>query len=291
MKIQNQSTVSYVFRNFFYLLPFTLLPALLLAFSSSTVTNLTPFDLLAEMGKSIYIGGYDITDFYSDVYSYLTFINISERWWVWLLGILAAFFSLCCTFSAVERHMRLGVRQFTRALFYINDCFLPLLSYLLLIFVAGEFFSLVASGFILLVYTIGLSATSLFAVTAVIIVLQYLVFSVIFIFTICTVPARLMERYRLNIAISYSAQLVGKSFFKIFGAFLLILAVSGSLLVFSKFLLSYSPKEYGAILHMAVATLFNIFWLMAAPAFSLRTYISLTGSERKDLEKRLFIKG
>ncbi len=286
MKIQNQSTISYVFRNFFYLLPLTLLPALLLAFSSSTINYLTPVDLLAKMS----IGGYDIVFFYNDVYCYLTLLNTSPRWWVWLLGIAAAFISLCGTFSAIERHMRLGVKQFSRALVYINDCFLPLLSYLILVFIAGELLALISSGFILLSYTIGLRAWPLFTASAVIIALQYLIFSVLIIFTICTVPARLMERYRLNIAISYSTQLVGKKFFRIYGAFLLILFISGSLLAFSKYLLSYSPKEYGEIPHMAVSTLFNIFWLMAAPAFSLRTYSSLTDSERKDLETKLFLK-
>lgn len=290
MKTQSSSAISYVFRNILYLLPFTLLPALLLAFSTSTVNNSTPIDLLMEMGALANGSGYEILNFKDHIYSYLSFINFTNRWWIWLLGLFAAFISLCCTFPAVERHMRLGVKQFTRVLFYINDCFFPLLSYLIIMMATVEVLSLVGSGIILLVYTAGLRAWPLFAVTAIVIFLVYLIFSIILVFTVCTVPARLMERYRLNIALSYSTQLVGKNFFRVYGSFVLIIAVSGGLLTLSKSLLSLFPAEYSETLHMIVSTLFNIFWLTAVPAFSLKTYIFLTDSERKDLKTRLFLR-
>ncbi|MEG1528000.1 MAG: hypothetical protein RR248_04025 [Clostridia bacterium] len=286
MRKQSDSSISYVFRNFFFLLPFCILPALLMAFATTSYANLTPIDFLIKILKQQ--EAFVLTDFFNDVYIYFSLINFTPRWWAWALGGILAVLSLCCTFSAVERHMRLGIKRYNNLATYINESFLTVFSYAFLLICCCELLALATSGLILLVISTTTRKWIIIAISLLLIVLFFTIITIIVVATLCTVPSRLMDGYKLNVAMSYSAQIVSKSFGIVFIKLWVLVIASLLVLGGSNVILNLFPSFLSRYIHLIVATAFALFWLIEIPAFSFKTYIDLTNGERKDLKTNLF---
>lgn len=285
MRTPKASSIFYMLRNAVFLLPLTILPAVLLAFSQTPVINFTQVDFFVKFAQNL--DAFEIKNFTIDLYRYFTSINTSNLWWLWLFGVIALFISFSLTLPYIERHMRLGVRSYSRLLSMLNESVLLMLPYLICVLAAYEVVSLIICGMIYLFFLMGMGGLTLFGLSIVVALLLYIVFFMLFALTICSVPSMLCDGYKFNVAISYSARLVSTHFGKVLAQLFVPMALSFVLLGASRYLMAVLPL-YTELTHLLVSFLFYLFWVNYLPVYAMRDYTLLTEGVRKDLKVKLF---
>ncbi|MDD3831563.1 MAG: hypothetical protein PHW00_02775 [Clostridia bacterium] len=285
MRQQSTSSLSYFFRNFFYLLPLCIVPSFLLGLSCtnrSFYTFVDFFYMLFTQGDG-FIG----TDYYNGAYKYFSFLNFSSSWWIWVIGWIVLFIACCVLFPMIEKHMRLGIRRYRRLSSYNFNILLVVMLYFLLMATYIECFNLITSAVVFSCYKVGLRGLSITIISAVMFMVDIFYILYAYTMTACAIPSKLMDNYNFNIAVSYSIQLVAGKYWstyaKILAGFMLSIGVAS----ISKYLfLTYS--WYLPIYHTIILTMLFLFWLMMFCIFGLKTYISLTDGQRRDLSTSLF---
>ncbi len=260
-----ESTIRYVIRNFFYLALFALIPAVLF---TMFLTPVSQIQLLRNLRN-----GAVIENWFEDAYVYLSFINFN-RIWMWLLSFLVLTVTSGITIAATEQHMALGVRR-KNVFRLLNDSILLILPYVLFCLVLYEVLAMTFSGLIVLASML-FSGTVLFVITLLLLIALGALTVVCAAYSICTVPCMLEEGYSFGTAVGYSISLVSghlwKTCISLFICYLCTFAVEAVTVFFAE-------KAFYAVRFCAL-----LFWFVYLPAFSVRKYFELTGSERKDLE-------
>lgn len=149
MKYTAQST-KYVFKNFFYIFPFAVFPALL--FSISTDENALRKVLTVLFEKRI-------SDWeFFELFRAISFLNFSswEASIFGFVGMLALVVSIALFMALLDKHFRFGKRTYNGIGAKLNDNFVSTCGYTLLLFVLYELWSLVAAAFLYLTSRISL---------------------------------------------------------------------------------------------------------------------------------------
>lgn len=285
MKTTKASSISYIFRNFLFLLPITVLPAIILGISKSQQMDFSVLSFLIKFGKDT--SGYVIDDFFLDVYRYFSCVDTSSNWLLWAVGILLAIVSYCIVIGMAERHMRLGARSYSKILRILNDTILFVLPYAFFVFLIYELCALIMCGMIFLLAKMGITAGALFALSVVITFVGNMIFIFIYELTMLTIPSMLTDGYTFNVAASYSARLISDNFGKVLVKIALPAVVTLVALTISRYILD-SSVLYQPGFHFVVSFLFYLFWLYYLPCLSMSEYIRLTDGVRKDLQVKLF---
>lgn len=288
MRKGKKSTLVYILKNFMFMLPLVILPAALLGFSNAFSVDNTPADFFINYAKQITsLSAFTMDNFTYDLFNYFTSVNLSANWWVYLLGAVTLFFSLCMTVSAVERHMRLGMRSYSSIFSMLNESLLSVLPYFLIMTLGYEFISIVICGMIYLFYVMNIGGWLLFFLSLAVTVIFYAVYMVFMMLSICTVPSMLSDGYRFNVAVSYSARLVSTKLksimLKFYGTFL----VAWLIKVISRYLFT-TMAWYPMTVHIIISILYYVFWCMFLPVFAMKIYNDLTEGVRNDIRVSLF---
>lgn len=297
MRTQRDSSIAYFFRNFFYLTPLALIPAVMFGITPTlagwTANSVYEPKTIVNLFVNIFHSISDPTkftgeNFYQDIYSYISLMGNINYWWLWVIDAILAIFVMCCLFSAVERHMRLGVKQFGRLFTNVNDTIVPLLAYCVIMFAFYELLSVLASAFIYLFTTLELLQVTVFILSCLVMVVFLFIVLAVFTLTCLTIPCRIMDGYKFNVAVSYSCQLVGKKYWRVFSRLLLMLVVSLALFMSLRFIIAYNSFKIAPVIDTIVSVIFNLFWVEMIPIFCTRTYFSLTDGKRNDIKQKLF---
>lgn len=288
MKRGKKSTLVYIVKNFWFMLPIVALPAVLLGFVRASQYDNSPADFFISLFRHSSGGSeFKIENFSFDLFGYFTGFNLGADWWIYLLGLISLFFALCMTVSAVERHMRLGLRSYTKIFTMLNESILAVLPYFVLALFLFEFISLIICGMIYLFYVLNISGWLLFFLSLGVTVAFYALYATFFLLTILTVPSMLSDGYRFNVAVSYSARLVSTRlgiviarFFGTFGIAWVIQSVSNYLLV--------NAPWYPSAAHVLVSIIYYLFWCCFLPVFAMKNYVDLTEGVRNDIRVSLF---
>jgi hypothetical protein len=288
MRRGKKSTLVYILKNFWFMLPLTILPAALLGFVKAVQYDNTPADFFLKLFLSITNNqSLVVNNFAQDLFGYFTSISISENWWIYLLGLTSLFFSFCMTISSVERHMRLGLKSYTRILSMLNESIMAVFPYFMLALLSYEFIGLIICGMIYLFYVFNINGWLLMVLSLTVCVVFYIIYAVFITLTICTVPSILSDGYRFNVAVSYSARLVSKKLGVMLGRLIGTFAVSWIILTASNFLYA-NAKWYPHALHIVISVVYYLFWACFLPVFSMKNYTELTEGTRKDIQVSLF---
>ncbi len=279
--MKKASSLRYIYKNFFKLVLIVVIPAAFLAlFRSDYIIS----DFFVNFAKNI--KGFTIEDFYKDVFRYFSFINFDSfgNFILWFLSASVAVVGLGALFSAVERHMRLGVPVNFSLVPLINDSLVIVLPFAGVVFLSCELLGLVTSGIISLLFLIIKSKQVLFAVCLLLVVILYALYFAFVALVCLSVPASLIDGYSFNYSAATSINLVKENLLRITAA--LVLPLLGTMLVVSllKLLFSlFSPTAQdicGTITWTIVYTL----WMVYFPVLTIRYYMHLTGMERIDTQ-------
>lgn len=265
-------SIKYVLRNFLYVIPFVVIPALFLSFSLDRVAL-----------NAVINGGLD-GDIHAwtfgEVFRAVSIFNFGS-WKSVLFGFLGVVLLVVCVamlMALLEKHMRIGKRSFNGIFSKLNDNLVSTCGYALLLLGIYELWSLVAAALLFFVSRIGTLLIA-YALTAVVllgmhVVLLYLV-SLIYLW----LPCMQITGFRATEALYYSSQLSSPVKWKILiGQLFVLLIVEGLICVCALFaptpLLFYL---FTAALYAAMIAVYCVRMQIA--------YFDLDHIERADLRK------
>jgi hypothetical protein len=201
---------------------------------------------------------------------------------VWgVLGFIALLtLSSCLLFSYTERHMKFGIRSFLKSFRSVNYALGVLFPALLVIIGIEELFSFLTALFINL---FGLSASPVISVVIPLVFLLMML-AMFFLYTMLMmwVPVKMVTGYTHKDSLRYSIRLSQGRQVKF------ILGVAAPFLLVTP-LLALTRRFFPAgIVNVAVFTLLYALVIAYIEVFLMLTYFDITGTERKDIEKKLF---
>ena len=134
----------YVIKNFFYLLPFVVLPALFFSVS-------TDEEAIGCLMETLLVGDFSNLHF-SHIFRAISIFNFSSWKAVFsgVIGIVALVFCVALLMAMLEKHMRIGKRTFNGVFSKLNDNFISTCGYALLLLAIYELWTLFTSALLFL---------------------------------------------------------------------------------------------------------------------------------------------
>lgn len=148
----NKQTVKYVLKNFIYLIPFAILPALLFSFS-------TDEEAIIRVVKAIFSWNLSSWSFF-DLFRAISVLNFGS-WRSLVFGIIGILLIVPCVallMAWLEKHFRIGKRTFNGLWGKLNDNFISTCGYSVLLLVIYEVWALLTSALLFFVSRIGITA-------------------------------------------------------------------------------------------------------------------------------------
>ncbi len=141
MKYTIQS-VKYIFKNFWYILPFVIIPALFFAMSTDQEAIYCVIDVLFNG---------DVSSFhFSHLFRAISFLNFAS-WKAVVFGLLAivvVIISVAMLLALLDKHMRIGKRTYNGLLSKLNDNLISTAGYTLLLLIIYEVWALITAALI-----------------------------------------------------------------------------------------------------------------------------------------------
>lgn len=278
----SQSVFAYMLKNIGTLILMALPPSIILVLSKDA-RNIPAFFIgIIKKGA-----GYEIKDYFSDVYSYFSAISFNSFWGflLWCLGILLLIVCMGMLFSSVEKKMRLGVSAGVKWLDMINDSVMLLLPYVGVVLLGYEVVGLLCSGFAALIFAVFRSGIAMLTVGLAFTVAIYGFYAVLFSYISLTVPCMMSDGYSFRYAAAYSVSLVQKENKRVIMSVVMPYAVCVVILtVVTGILAGTNSSEVLTETVTKIVTFVEmVFYLMYFPVVSMRNYMLLTGGKRRDL--------
>ena len=131
-------TTKYVAKNFIFLLPFAIIPALFLAFSLNQESILYIYETIKN-------GGWEID--FLHIFRAVSLFNFADGWTIFLgaLGVILLVPCIAMIMAFLEKHMRIGKRTLSGIFQKLNDNLLSTVLFITLIALVYQLWSLVTS--------------------------------------------------------------------------------------------------------------------------------------------------
>ena len=270
MIAKRKSASAYLFRNFFHIVPITLVPAVLLAYCAAGGVH---YDVILDLVFAPTQSASPVLDLVNEVMTAL-----SHNWWVLLLAVVALLYSTSFLIGKVERHMRYGLlsnkRMMGRAIRFIPRiatffgliaiCALVLYGFVIgaiyyaNVFISGAWFTVVVS--------------------ALLFVFEVLIYMLIGHMQ-CVLPAIFSDDFKLGAAISYSVRLVESKKRGVVFAFVSMSIITRMLTIGAHF---FRSEE---IVRIAIFAIYYLWWFAYYPCLCCKVYEDFEEGERRDLPR------
>ena len=160
MKYTFQSS-KYVLKNFFYILPFTIIPAFFFSLSTDEIA-------LFEIMDKLFHGRVEAWCF-THLFRAISFLNFASFKSIsfGVLGIVAMILCGALLMAFLEKHLRIGTRTYNGILSRLNDNFASTVMYLLVLIIIYELWSVATAGLLFFVSRITIPAVMYTLVTIV----------------------------------------------------------------------------------------------------------------------------
>lgn len=198
----------YVLKNILYLLPFAIIPALFLSFS-------TDENSLNAVVESFFSG--NIADWeFLQLFRAVSVLNFGS-WKAILFGLIGIIALLLCVslmMALMEKHMRIGKRTFNGIFSKLNDNLIPTCGYGFLLIGIYELWSLLVAALLFFVSRIGVTVAAYIGASIVFLgmhVVLLLCISVIYLW----LPCMQITGFRASEALNYTNQLTSDVKWKI----------------------------------------------------------------------------
>ena len=262
----------YVIKNFFYVLPFVILPALFFSVS----TDEKAIECLMD---TLLAGDFSKLHF-SHIFYAISIFNFSS--WKAVgsgaVGIIALVFCVALLMAMLEKHMRIGKRTFNGVFSKLNDNFISTCGYALLLLAIYEVWTLLTSALLFLVsrFTVGVLAYILCA-------LVYLGMHVVLLYAVSIIylwlPCMQITGFRATEALYYSNRLANPVKWRILLGQILFLFVSETTVCLC---VLFAPNP---VLLMVLTTSFYAILIMVYCVRMQIAYFDLDNIERADLTR------
>ena len=271
MKYTIQSS-KYVVKNFLYLFPFALIPALFLALSMDGEAIVCVLKTLSEKNtRELH---------FEHIFRAISIFNFAS-WDAVLCGILGILSMLFCgalMMALMEKHMRIGKRTFNGVFAKLNDNLIPTGGYLLLLLAIYEIWTLVLSALLFFISRFGT-----FYVAFPIMAIVYLAMHGVLLYGISIIylwlPCMQITGFKAGEALYYSNQLASPAKNKIFfGQIFFILFAEAAICLCTAFASS-------ALGLAVLSTVLYSFMIMIYCVRMEIAYFDLDNIERADLVK------
>ncbi len=271
MKYTVQST-KYVFKNFIYLIPFAILPAIFLAISTDEIA-------ITAVVKSIFKGNIEEWSFV-ELFRAISILNFAT----WpsivfgLVGIIVIVPCVAMMMALLEKHMRIGKRTFNGILGKLNDNLISTCGTVLLLLGIYELWTLLFTSVLFLV-----SRISIVILAYILAAIVFIVFHVLLMLSVSTVylwlPCMQITGFRAYEALVYSYHLIGKIKWRVIAAQLCVLLFAEILISACAVLLPTS-----LIFNIIVAVLFSFIIMLYCVRMQI-AYFDRDHIERADIAK------
>lgn len=262
----------YVLKNFIYIFPFAVIPALFLSFS-------TDEEAMISVLGNFFSGNISAWDF-SSLFRAVSVLNFAS----WqaiafgLVGIVAIVLCVSLMMALMEKHMRIGKRTFNGIFSKLNDNFLSTSGYAVLLLVIYELWSLITAALLSFVAMLPSSVIAyLFAVIVFLATHFALLYSINIIYL--WLPCMQITGFKAAEALYYSNQLAAPVRWKI------ILGQAASLMMMDALIylcVLFAPNPFVFTL---LTTLLYAFVIMIYCVRMQIAYFDLDNIERADVSK------
>lgn len=267
-------TTKYIFKNFFYVLPFAVVPALFFALSisneavQSVLTNLlngTPHDSFWNYFQAV------------SLFNFSSWETVVAG----LLGIIAVIVSVSMLMAFLEKHLRIGKRTFNGLLSKVNDNLISTFGFAILCLTVYEVWSVLLSALCFLVTGISDVVVAYILLGIVYLAMNFVLLYALSIFYLW-LPCMQITGFRAFEALRYSYQLVapirGRLVWKQWVFLLFVEALIG---------LSVLWVESGTMSFAVATVLFTVILLIYCVRMQI-VYFDCAQIERADLKKYNF---
>ena len=267
---QSKSASAYLFRNFFHIVPFAVVPALLLAYCAS---NGIHYDVILDLVLTPNPSTTPVLDLASEVVG-----AVGKCWWVLLLGVLSLLLTTSFLIGKVERHMRYGLlsnqRMVGRAIRFVPR----VATFFGLILLLGILLYAVIVGAIYYLAKVVMGVWFIVLIVALLLVFEVLIFTLVG-FLQCVLPAIFSDDYSIASAISYSVRLIESKKRGVVFSFVSLSLITRLITIGAHFF----PTE--PWVRIAIFALFYLWWFAYYPCLCCKVYEDFEEGERRDLEK------
>lgn len=271
MRYQSKSSIAYLFRNFFHLMPIALLPAVALGLFLNTNAEIL-------FAKDFVAGTITQNNVVERFLNAVSLIRFDKYWWGAIVSLVLFVFAESILMVKVERHMRVGEMPLfplkracgifpTVALFVL--CVVLCVELLNLIVVGVAFLLRYASA--VLVVVVGLILLYLTRILA-----TLAVGALLFAF-----PIMFLENYSFNNALSYSARLMSEN-----RKYLWFFAAVYPSMRLALTAICYFVNSYAVT--VVVFSVFYLFAMLIIPCLTFKLYYDSVGGERRDVIVKMF---
>jgi len=222
MRYTAQST-KYVFKNFIYLFPFAILPAIFLSASTDEKAIVSVIHALMAGDISAWT--------FKELFRAISVLNFAS-WDAIVFGIVGIVMTILCValmMALLEKHMRIGKRTFNGLWGKLNDNFLSTFGVVMLILIVYELWTLLTAALLFLVSRIAISAVAYVLAAALYIVLHLLLMGSIGMIYLW-LPCMQITGFRAFEALQYSYQLINPIRWRITFAQMFVLFVAEGLI-------------------------------------------------------------
>ena len=271
MKYSNM-TLSYVRQNFLKSMGITFIPAVLLGI---LLNPLNIVEIIVGIGKKQ--GDYNS---FLDIFSKINGYTTARRFVLIILAIIFSTVMLSLLSGSIRQKMRYGLDnkgKWSMIGSHLNDNFVPVLKFLLLMFVSLEVLAILLSTFLYTTIKIFKNALPMCLILAFLFILIELLFLSM---SLLTVPNMTMKGYGLFKALGHSVYSLSAKIFKVFGSILWLMLLMSVPMIF----LILFPFSGGKYLLLLFSFLF--YWILASYIAVLVyvVYFDVEELEREDLK-------
>lgn len=271
MRYQSKSTISYIMRNFWRLVPWTIAPAILAGYFMSDQP-------VMDFIRNYAAGKVNQQNVLQNLINAATVLRFGKFWWCALLTVLLLIFAESLLLVKISRHMRTG--EMKRFPLKGTISVLPTaLLYTLGVTVFLELLNLAVVGIAYLMHAAGLIATMV--VSAVLLFAVKVITVFVASALLLAFPIMFEENYRFTSALSYSVRLA----FEKRG---FIIAISFIYPLVQLALTALCAWANIRSLTVALYSLLYLFFSVYAPCVTFKIYYDSVGGERRDIVRVIF---
>ena len=268
----SRMTLSYIKHNFLKSMGIMLIPTVLLGF---LLNPLSIADIIVSIGKKE-----ETYNSFIDIYRKLNGYTGIRRFSFIVLSIIISIFFLALLSGYIRQKMRYGLDnrgKWSMIGSHLNDNFLPVLKYLIMLFVSLEILAILLSTFLYTTIKLFKNALPVCLILAFVFLLLELLFLSL---SLLTIPNMTMKGFGLFKAFAHSVYSLNAKVFKVFGSILwisLIMSVPMILLI----LFPFNGAKYLLSLFS-----FLFYWMLASYIGVLVyvVYFDVEELEREDLK-------
>lgn len=258
--------LKFIYKNFFQLAVFAVIPAVLLSFYSSN--------------SSLYVFLRDI--FYLDdprnSYFYFSIIS-SENWLLTIGALILIGITISLIFAYLYRTMKVGGKSIKMPFIKLNETLVPVFLVFITFLVFFQLFALIATGTAYLLLMTKNPVLYRVLIPVSLILLYAILFFIILGLLMC-IPIMLITGYRYRESISYSIKLSNGKLFKFFFACYVPLIITIILSALLNFLID------AVALRLVIGSICIMFILMYYPSLMMTAYYDITGMNRLDVKRK-----